>query len=238
MNGKRQLPATGEYASLAEFQEHLPPHVRISNFLPGAEHQILYEWALSIQGSFRPATVTKGQLERESRVDPDRRIALTTPKLGPLEAKLRERLLSALPQVMMGTGSSGPPPTSLELELAAHGDGAYYSPHIDIPVGANRQPLGAQPGEDRLLSAVYYFHAEPRAFSGGQLRLYRFGGIPTVFEPQPALHVDLEPVHNSLVAFPSWVPHEVRRVTCPSGDFRDYRFALNCWYCRAIKPVA
>ena len=49
-------------------------------------------------------------------------------------------------------------------------------------------------------------------------------------------HIDLEPLRNSLVAFPSWVPHEVRPIGVPSGDFGDYRFALNCWYCRALAP--
>ena len=216
-----------------EIPELLPPHHRIFDFLPESEHRQLYEWAVSIRDKFRPATVSKGRPRREFRVDPDRRIGLTTRKLGPLEGVLRERLLGALPELMAATGTGGPAPVSLELELAAHADGAYYRPHIDIPVGANRQPLGANPGEDRVLSAVYYFYSEPRAFSGGQLRLFSFGPIPTADEGERR-HVDLEPVRNSLVAFPSWVPHEVRPIACPSGEFRDYRFALNCWYCRAL----
>jgi SM-20-related protein len=223
-------------SSLSEVLGPLPPYARVFDFLPESEHQLLFDWALSIRDRFRPATVSKGRPEREFRVDPERRIALTARKLGPLEAMLRERLLGALQELMTCTGTCGPPPTSLELELAAHGDGAYYRPHIDIPVGVDRKPLGAKPGEDRVLSAVYYFHAEPQAFSGGQLRLYPFGPIPTVAEPQPTKNIDLEPVRNSLVAFPSWVPHEVRRIRCPSGHFRDDRFALNCWYCRAITP--
>jgi Rps23 Pro-64 3,4-dihydroxylase Tpa1-like proline 4-hydroxylase len=181
--------------------------------------------------------VSKRGPKPEIRIDPERRIGLTTRKLGPLEGRLRERLLTALPKLMAETGTGGPPPTSLELELAAHADGAYYRPHLDIPVGADRQPLGANPGEDRVLSAVYYFHAEPKGFSGGQLRLYGFGPVPAAGEEQRA-HIDLEPVRNSLVAFPSWVPHEVRPVSVPSGDFRDYRFALNCWFCRALAPAA
>ncbi len=222
---------------MAEVTGPLPPYARILDFLPVGEVQQLFDWAMSIRDRFKPATVSKGRPEREFRVDPERRIGLTTRKLGPLEELLRERLLGALPQLMAGTGTSGPPPTSLELELAAHPDGAYYRPHIDIPVGTGRQPLGAEPGEDRVLSAVYYFHAEPQAFSGGQLRLYPFGPIPKVHEPQPAKHIDLEPARNSLVAFPSWVPHEVRPIRVPTGDFRNYRFALNCWYCRALAPA-
>jgi Rps23 Pro-64 3,4-dihydroxylase Tpa1-like proline 4-hydroxylase len=55
---------------------------------------------------------------------------------------------------------------------------------------------------------------------------------------QQRAHIDLEPVRNSLVAFPSWVPHEVRPIAVPGGDFEGYRFALNCWYCRALAPVS
>lgn len=230
-NSERHLPVHGN-SLLAEVDGPLPPYARIFGFLPESELQRLFDWALCIGDRFRPATVSKAR----PRVDAERRIALTTAKLGPLEPMLRERLLGALPQVMAATGTVGPIPTSLELELAAHGDGAFYRPHMDIAVGANRQPTGAKRGEDRVLSAVYYFHGEPQGFSGGQLRLFRFGAIPPVQEPQLANHVDLEPMRNSLVAFPSWVPHEVRQVSVPTGNFRDYRFALNCWYCRAIGP--
>ncbi len=222
---------------MAEVEGILPPYAQMFNFLPEGERQLLSEWAVSKRDSFRRAKVWGGRRKSGSVVDPERRIALTTRDLGPLEEMLHERLLDALPELMARTGIGGSPPISLELELAAHGDGAYYSPHMDIAVGPNRALLGAEPGADRVLSAVYYFHAEPRAFSGGELRLFRFGPIPTRLEPQSAHHVDLEPVTNSLIAFPSWVPHEVRRISCPSGNFRDYRFALNCWYCRAVTPA-
>lgn len=222
---------------LSEVEGPLPPWARICGFLPEDEHRQLLDWALSIRDKFTPATVSKGRPQREFRVDPERRIGLTTRKLGPLEAVLRERLLGALPELMATTGTGGPLPISLELELAAHADGAYYRPHIDIPVGADRQPLGANPGEDRVLSAVYYFYSEPKGFTGGQLRLYSFGPIPAAGGQQRA-HIDLEPVRNSLVAFPSWVAHEVRPIRCPSGEFRNYRFALNCWYCRALAPAS
>jgi SM-20-related protein len=81
-----------------------------------------------------------------------------------------------------------------------------------------------------VLSGVYYFHAEPKAFTGGALRLYAIGG-------QGERYVDIEPTHNSLLMFPSWAPHEVMPVRCPSRRFVDSRFAINCWVHRA-KPTA
>ena len=50
----------------------------------------------------------------------------------------------------------------LELELVAHGDGAFFGRHIDIFTGAD-----ANIGQQRILSAVYYFHTQPKGFSGG-----------------------------------------------------------------------
>jgi SM-20-related protein len=219
-------------ASVIDFEGPLPRFARVSDFLAETEAARLFDWAIATADNFQPATVGEGR----SRVDPGQRIGLTSAKLGPIEAILRERLLGALPELMDATGTSGPLPSYLELQLAAHGDGAFYGPHLDMPVGAGRTATSDR-RDDRVLSAVYYFHAEPQRFSGGHLRLFRFGQVPAVQESQEAKHVDIEPVRNSLVAFPSWVPHEVRPIRVPSGDFRDYRFALNCWYCRAIAPA-
>ena len=207
----------------------LPPHVQLFDFLPKSEHRRLLEWVLGQADAFTPASVTIGD---DWTVDPVQRIALTAYATGDIEADLKRRLSEALPEVITLTGYHGPAPTSLELEIAAHGDGAHYKPHLDIPVGQNRAPLGALDGEDRVLSAVYYFHAEPKRFSGGELRLYRFGTSWDCADADPSSYVDLQPIDNSLVVFPSWAMHEVRPVRCPSGKFKDYRFALNCWYCR------
>ena len=91
--------------------------------------------------------------------------------------------------------------------------------------------MGAGEGEDRVISAVYYFYREPKGFSGGALRLYRFGADAQ--DPAAdAGSIAFEPRQNSLVCFPSWAKHKVEAVSCPSGKFEDYRFGLNCWFCR------
>lgn len=212
----------------------LPPLGRIPDFLPPEQREKLLAWVLANEARFRPATVNKGRTASGDEVDPHKRIALTSRDIGPFEPLLREALLDALPRLMEATGTAGPEPRSLELELAAHGDGAHFQPHLDIPVGPKRAPLGSHRGEDRILSAVYYFHRRPKGFSGGELRLFRFGAPAAGCGEEAANHLDVIPDDNSLVAFPSWACHEVRTVSCRSGDFRDYRFALNCWYCRPL----
>jgi Rps23 Pro-64 3,4-dihydroxylase Tpa1-like proline 4-hydroxylase len=107
----------------------------------------------------------------------------------------------------------------IELQIAAHGNGAFFRRHNDSLKGWNM---------NRVISAVYYFHRQPCAFSGGALRLYPLTGEG---------HVDVEPAHNRLVVFPSFVQHEVLPVACPSGDFMDSRFAVNCWFRRAPKAT-
>jgi SM-20-related protein len=210
----------------------VPPHLQLFDFLPESEHRLLLEWVLNNSDAFVRATVTSGKPGDEGKVNEKQRIALTASEFGEVGSAVEPRLQDALDQIIERIGYSGPKPSSLELELAAHGHGAHYLPHLDIAVGEDRLPLGAWEGEDRALSAVYYFHREPKGFSGGELRLYRFGSMWNCDESDADSYVDLQPHNNSLVVFQSWAMHEVRRVSCPSGDFKDYRFALNCWYCR------
>ena len=208
----------------------LPPFARIDDFLEPTDHDALLEWVLANPDQFAPATVTKGQLESENKVDLSKRICATSRDLGPLGPVLRERFMAAAPDLMAQAGIRFSADW-LELELAAHGDGAFFTPHTDLSVGASRRPLSDAPGHDRRLSAVYYFHARPKGFSGGDLILYRFGAAPKGAGQEPANQIVIEPNDNRLVAFPSWVQHEVIRVSCPSDRFEDRRFAVNCWYC-------
>ena len=206
----------------------MPPHAQLSGFLPEAEHDAILAWAISEQESFSPAKVfLKGGAD--GRVDPERRIALKRYGMGPFEPLLSERLFDAYSRIAPAAGYKGPRLSSLQFELNAYGEGAHFAPHFDIPLGNARRPIGERPGEDRLITAVYYFRGEPRGFSGGALRLYRFGADPD--EATDGDSIAFEPERNSLLVFPSWARHGVETVHCPSGLFRDYRFGLNCWFC-------
>lgn len=207
----------------------MPPSVQIDDFLSETEHCSLLDWVLANRDRFTPATVTDGT---NIHTDDHKRVALKLRDLGPLEMVLRSKLLGILPTIIDAVGGRLPDEPSLELELTAYGDGAFYVAHRDIPVGPDRTTLGAHPGEDRLLSAVYYFNRPPQRFSGGELRLYRFG--TDAGSAGAGDWLDISPRDNSLAAFASWAIHEVRAVACPSGKFEDSRFALNCWYCAPL----
>lgn len=202
-----------------------PPWHRFPDLLSADEQAMLLDWALASRERFKPSRVVgRG-------VDPEQRISERLKDLGPARALLEARLGEMLPEILARAGSKPFEPEYVELELAAHGDGAFFAKHSDIPVGPGRKPLGGDGTgrHDRLVSAVYYFHREPKAWSGGALRLYRFGGGGA-----PGDFVEIEPERNSLVVFPSWAPHEVRPVSLPSGRFEDRRFAVNIWFCRAL----
>jgi SM-20-related protein len=199
--------------------EPLLPYVQVRDFLPGPELDTLLEYVLSHPRLFEPAMVGVGD---RAILNSGFRRATTSRDFGPLDETIRARFRAALPFLMEKTGVPDPPPDKLELELAAHGDGAFYRPHIDLTTAAD----GEEPGSSsqRVLSTVLYFHAEPKGFSGGELRLFRLG--------TESSFVEIEPLQNSLVAFHSWMRHEVRPVAVSGDKFRDNRFAINCWYQR------
>lgn len=209
----------------------LPPHARLLGLLEENERLRLLDWAISQQPAFQVASVFGGEGGQQSRIDPDVRVALKHYGLGPFEPILTNALMDRFPEIAAAAGYDGPPLTSIEYELNAYGDGAHFAPHIDIPVGEGRRTIGKAPGEDRVISGVYYFHREPKRFSGGALRLYPFGADA---RDGTAATVAFEPAQNSLLVFPSWALHAVERVSCPSGWFEDFRFALNCWFCRRL----
>ena len=202
----------------------LPPYHQYRNFLDERERASLFDWAIASRARFRPSTVVGGIL------DPKKRVSERLCDLGPMEAVFQRRLRALLPDIFRRTGTRSFEVEVIEMELAAHGDGAHFIKHRDIPVGPGRKPLGGDGSrQDRLLSAVYYFHDEPKSFSGGVLRLHRHGSADG-----PGDFVDIEPEQNSLLVFPSWALHEVRQVRCPSNEFRNYRFAVNIWFCKVL----
>ena len=87
--------------------------------------------------------------------------------------------------------------------------------------------MQANAPSQRVISAVYYFYRLPKSFSGGVLRLHSVAG-----GGEEGSFVDIEPTNDTLVFFPSWFPHEVLPVACPSGRFEDSRFTINCWFHR------
>jgi len=190
-----------------------PPYLLLRDFLAEETVAGLLDYALAHEPTFEP---TKTGRFEGGEINPAVRISLATRDLGPFKPILKSKVLSLVPDLIGKFGATPVKAPKLELQLVAHNEGAFYKRHIDAQTASDSKNI-------RVLSGVYYFHAEPRAFTGGALRLHAIGGI------RGEAFVDIEPVRNSLLVFPSWAPHEVMPVSCPSMRFIDSRFAINCW---------
>ena|SRR5688572_13323175 len=96
-----------------------------------------------------------------------------------------------------------------EVQLTSHNDGEYFKWHKD-----NSTPETS----NRLITFVYYFHAIPKPFRGGELVIYD-GDVQHVIEPE----------NDSVVIFDSGLKHEVKTIVCPGKMFKNGRFTLNGW---------
>ena len=114
-----------------------------------------------------------------------------------------------------------------ERQLTAHGGGGFFAPHVDTghPIAASRR-----------VSCVYYFHASPRRFTGGELRLYDTWVTPSG-STAAGTYTTLTPVDNSVVFFPSDAFHEVRPVRCETDAFGDSRFTITVWFREEQQPA-
>lgn len=195
------------------------PHAVRRNFLPEETVAALLDFADRHQADFVPSRVGR------KKFDPAFRVSLRTRELGAFQQIIESEILAILPMLIDELRVTPFQANRLGTELVAHGDGAFYKRHIDTATASDRDA-----NRSRALSAVYYFYAEPKAFSGGALRLYGIGA--------DAGCVDIEPVCNSLLVFPSWAPHEVMPVHCPSRRFIDARFAINCWVHRTMSTAS
>lgn len=198
----------------------LPPHRVMNDFLGEAAVEALLQLAGSREADFAP---TKVGARDKAKINPELRTSLVLRAGEALGRVFDARLRALTPMLVADMHLTAFEVSGVELELVAHGDGAFYRRHIDIQTGGDSR-------SQRVLSGVYYFNHRPKAFSGGALRLHAIG--------DDERFIDVEPEHNSLLVFPSWAPHEVMLVSCPSKAFIDSRFAVNCWMRRRTPPAS
>lgn len=196
-------------------------HHIITGLLDPEVATALLDYAIANQSRFKEARIGD-----ESVIEHKFRKAGVLDDLGPYRLQIEERVSALVPDFITRLRLTPFHATGFETELAAHQEGAFYKRHLDVFTGAG-QAQGA--ANDRLLSLVYYLHKEPKRFSGGELRLFPQVRPADVSENGA---IDIVPQHGLAVAFSSWLPHEVRPVSCPSGRFEDARFAVNCWVLR------
>ena len=193
----------------------MPHAICLNNFLGAETCSELLQFAIASEAEFRPTDV--GNLA-EPNANVRRSVCLES--IGHFADVIDARLQQVIPELTSGLRLSKFETAVIDLEMVSHGDGGFYARHIDTFTGKDRPERG-----DRVISCVYYFFREPKAFTGGELRLHP---LRTKSAPEPE-KIDLTINNDMLIAFSSWLPHEVRRISNASNEFADSRFSVNCW---------
>lgn len=191
-------------------------HIIEDGFLSDQQTSALLSFALSQQQAFmRPDLVGAERATQQDHVAGT--FHINSCETAEFDA-FRDKMKRQFADFCAGTGVAIFDVAHFELAMAVHRDGGFFKRHIDTFSQQNRGQ------SDRMISAVYYFHRVPKRFSGGQLSLQSTGSEEEVL---------IEPVHNRLVVFPSFSPHEVFPIRIPGDRFEDARFSLVCWFHRA-----
>jgi Rps23 Pro-64 3,4-dihydroxylase Tpa1-like proline 4-hydroxylase len=202
-------------------------YMRIMDFLSPAEHQQLLEYAIACEADFQESGIVGRHGEDALNHDVRKSRTLSGARLQEIWNMFDRRLHGILPGVRKELGMPWFRLGKVERQLTAHGSGGFFAPHVDTghPIAANRR-----------ISCVYYFYANPRRFTGGELRVYDTWVTPSG-DTAAATYTTLTPVDNSIVFFPSAVFHEVRPVCSESDAFAGSRFTMTIWFREGTRPT-
>src|SRR4051794_21704094 len=166
-----------------------PAILRIENWLgPHLVRQFL-DYAQERKIAFEPTGLGRAG-HRAGGLVFDRRLRVSE-KMRPvpeIAVEIEPRVRAIIQQIFHALGTEPFEPSRFEVELVAHGDGAFYKMHKDETSRTS----------GRTISAVYYFYRTPKAFTGGELRLHSLRA-----SREPGHFVDVLPENDSIVFFPS-----------------------------------
>jgi Rps23 Pro-64 3,4-dihydroxylase Tpa1-like proline 4-hydroxylase len=211
-------PKTGGVA-LLEADDYLPAEcVVLDEFLTSAELNRLRQYVLEQEMRFETSEVLSPGIIGGA-VDYEHRRSRVLMDLGGQERMITDRLLTFLPRVLQKWGRDPFPISRVETQTAASNHGDFFHCHSDN---------GAEAVAAREITFVYFFHREPKQFSGGELRIYDSRRENDNYVPT-AKYRTIVPEQNQLVLFASGLSHEITPVDCPSRAFADSRFTVNGW---------
>jgi len=184
---------------------------QVPDLLSPEEHAQLIDFVRRSEKSFVGTTTsTKRDNYRASSV---------LYQFSPFDELLRTKVRQLIPAVCQALKIDNHPKGAIEAQLTAHNDDNFYKVHNDN---------GSADTAHRTLTFVYYFHAQPKNFSGGELLVYDHK-VANGYHYAADTYRRIEPTDNSIVFFASQEMHEVLRVSCPSQKFMDSRFTINGW---------
>jgi SM-20-related protein len=211
-------PNTGGVAVLDSAELSASQCVVLDEFLTPAELNALMQYTLEREPQFKVSEVLSPGVTGGA-IDYEQRRSRVLMDLGGHEKVITDRLLTCLPRVLQKWERDSFAISRIESQITASNHGDYFRCHSDdgMPEVASRQ-----------VTFVYFFHREPKAFSGGELRIYDSAPENHGHRAASSYRV-IVPEQNQLVLFASGLSHEITPVRCPSGQFVDSRFTVNGW---------
>jgi len=193
------------------------PVVVLDEFLVAQEWRGLLEYVLSREPDFTHTHVIGAG--GASILDYGTRRSRVLFDPGPFVQVFTERLATFFPHVLTRLHHPEFPVSRVEIQITGTGNQEFFRKHTDN---------GSDDVASREITFVYFFHSEPRLFSGGELRIYdtlNENGRAT----SPGPHRVVYPLQNQMVLFPSGCLHEILPVGIPSDNFAHRRFTVNGW---------
>ncbi len=192
--------------------------VVLDEFLAPEELLNLTNYALAHETDFQWSEVISPGVAG-GVVDPEYRRSRVLMNPGKQGDVVLSRVQATLPCVLKKLDMQPFSISRVETQITASNDGDFFRHHCD-----NAEEEIAT----RELTFVYFFHREPKAFEGGELRLhgaYRENGAWFSTGDYRAI----VPEQNQMILFRSSLLHEITPVVCPSQAFSDSRFTVNGW---------
>lgn len=197
--------------------------VVLDEFLAPHELDELMAYALQRETEFQNSEVISPSGE-PGVIDYNHRRSRVLMDLGKHQDVILERIQGVLPRVLDQLGIEAFPVTHVEAQMTASNEGDFFGAHSDDAQEQIRS---------RRITFVYFFHHEPRPFTGGELCLYDpRDGAGQDFGADAdgmATYQTIVPQQNQIVFFPCSLMHEITPVQCSSRAFADSRFTVNGW---------
>jgi Rps23 Pro-64 3,4-dihydroxylase Tpa1-like proline 4-hydroxylase len=208
-----------------QLQQFNQASVQLENFLTPEEHDRLLTDVMGWESAFVPSETLQNNRSETSDFFHRNSLVYNLP-FPEVSRLLSDRIRQVLPEVLAQMSIDPFSIADIEAQLTAHNQGHYYKLHNDN---------GVLQTAARRITFVYYFHREPKSFTGGELRIFNrilAQGSESIPGQAEAFKL-IQPLNNSIVFFPSHYFHEVLPVECPSKLFVDSRFTINGWLWQA-----
>ena len=137
---------------------HPAPFVLLEGLFPPALHETLL-----IPGALQPGELVPAKVGN-NEYKPECRESLEVPGKWEGKARVNECVAEILPSVIKRLQVTTFEVDKIEVKLRVYLDGHFFRLHMDCPANSENA--------NRKVSYVYFFHRQPRAYTGGGLLLF------------------------------------------------------------------